>query len=245
MKAMILAAGEGTRLRPLTLTTPKPMLPVRDCPTLEWIVGWLRSHGVRDLIVNLYHLPEVIEDYFGDGSRCGVTLAYSREETLLGTAGALDRVASQLTDDFLVVYGDVLTDLDVSALLACHEAHRVAGAPHITLSLNQAPNPWDCGVVAVDDDWRVTRFVEKPPRDQIFSPWTNAGVLVLPAMALAAIDTVPSDISRHLLPRLLAQGVPCYGWPLPADTYLLDMGSSTGPVTEIRRPVAFVASSVA
>ncbi len=222
--AMILAAGEGTRLRPYTLTMPKPMLPVAGRPTLEWILLWLRYHGIRDVVINLSHQPEPALRYFGDGASLGVHLTFSVEPVILGTAGGLKRVERSFQDTFVVVYGDVLTDMDLGALIAFH--HACGDAAHVTLSLNHAPNPWECGIVAVDAGGRVTRFVEKPPRDEVFSDLTNAGVLVMDPAILGYIPAQEfSDISKHLLPTLLQAGVPIFAKTLDEQAYLIDMGT--------------------
>jgi len=224
MKAMILAAGEGTRLRPLTLRTPKPMLPVAGRPTLEWIFLWLRFHEITELIVNLHHQPEPVMSRFGDGRPWGVQLTYSVEPTILGTAGGVKRVERLLTQPFIVVYGDVLTDMDLRQLIRFHQSQ--AEEPHITLSLCHVPNPQECGIVEINDRHRVTRFVEKPPADQIFSEFANAGVLIFDPLLLASVPSEGfSDIARDLLPLLLERGVPIYGWPIEESVYLIDIGT--------------------
>lgn len=224
MKAMILAAGEGTRLRPMTATQPKPMLPVAGVPTLEWIVAWLRAYGIREMAMNLSWLPETVERYFGDGSRCGVHLRYSIEDEILGTAGGVKRLESFFDTAFVLVYGDVLTDFDLGALIRFHES-RPPG-PKVTLSLTPVPNPTECGIVDVDSTGRITRFVEKPAPDAVFSDLANAGVLIVEPEILASIPPETFyDFSLDLFPRLMAQGVPFYGWTLPAENYLIDIGS--------------------
>ena len=160
MKALILAAGEGTRLRPLTLTRPKPMLPIGGIPLLELWLRLLVRHGVRDIAINLHYKPDVVTSYFGDGTRWHVRLTYSFEEQALGTAGAVRRLQSFLDERFFVLYGDVLTDLDLTALAALHERKQAA----LTAALYRVPRPWECGIVAMDADGRITRFVEKPAR---------------------------------------------------------------------------------
>jgi NDP-sugar pyrophosphorylase family protein len=221
---MILAAGEGTRLRPYTLSTPKPMLSVAGRPTLEWILLWLRHYGLRDVVINLCHHPDPVLRHFGDGESLGVRLTFSVEPVILGTAGGLKRAERSFQDTFVVVYGDVLTDMDLGALVAFH--HACGDAPHVTLSLNHAPNPWECGVVAVDAGGRVTQFVEKPPRDAVFSDLTNAGILVVDPPILAYIPATGfSDISRDLLPALLQAKVPIFARPLAESDYLIDMGT--------------------
>lgn len=224
MKAMVLAAGEGTRLRPFTLTTPKPMLPICGHPTLEWIFAWLRFHGIAEIVVNLCHQPDSVPAYFGDGSDYGIHLTFSMEQTILGTAGALKRVEHLFRETFVVVYGDVLSDMDLGRLIRFHQS--CDPTPHVTLTLDQRPNPWDCGIVGVDERHRVTRFVEKPPRDAVFSDLVNSGILVCDPEIL---NYVPAsefyDISKDLLPRLLDLRIPIYGQTLREGEYLIDIGT--------------------
>jgi len=221
---MILAAGEGTRLRPHTLTVPKPMLPVAGRPTIEWIVLWLRHFGIRDIVINLHHQPGPVLKYFGDGSALGVKITFSAEDAILGTAGGVKKVGSLFKEPFVVVYGDVLTDMDLCALMEFHAARD--SQAHVTLSLYSAPNPWECGIVAVDHNHRVTRFVEKPPRDQVFSNLTNAGILVIDPPILEHIPSTGfSDISHDLLPKLLRSDVPIYAQPMEKEVYLIDIGT--------------------
>jgi NDP-sugar pyrophosphorylase family protein len=224
MKAMVLAAGEGTRLRPYTLHAPKPMLPVAGRPTLEWIILWLKAYGIRDIVINLCHQPTPVLDYFGDGQHLDVKLTFSVEKEILGTAGGIKNVTHLFQKPFVVVYGDVLTDMDLDRLL---EFHRSKGkAPHVSISLYHAPNPWECGIVAVDGENRVTRFVEKPPREAIFSDLTNAGVLVMDPEILEYIPPARfSDISKDLLPMLLAKGTPVFAQPPDNSVYLIDIGT--------------------
>jgi NDP-sugar pyrophosphorylase family protein len=224
MKAMILAAGEGTRLRPYTLTTPKPMLPVAGRPTIEWIVLWLRYYGIDDIVINLHHHGEAVVSHFAGASDLGVNVEFSVEETILGTAGGVKRVEHLFHEPFVVVYGDVLTDMDLGELMGFHGT--CAAEPHVTLSLATAPNPWECGVVAVDDRHRVTRFVEKPPREHVFSNLTNAGVLVVDPPVLEYIPPDKYyDIAHDLLPKLMDAGVPIYAQSLEESAYLIDIGS--------------------
>ncbi len=222
-KAVILAAGEGTRLRPLTLDRPKPMLPIAGRPLLEHTLNWLRRYGITEVAINLHYRPQAIRDYFGDGQRFGLTITYSYEPVIRGTAGALHPLRPFLDETFVIVYGDVLTDLDLGALIAFHRARPGAW---MTLSLYRVPNPTEKGIVALDETGRIVRFVEKPAPDRVFSDLASAGVIITEA---AILDFIPAegfdDIGYHLLPRLLAAGVPVYGWPLPQGTYLIDIGS--------------------
>ncbi len=222
-KAVILAAGEGTRLRPLTLDRPKPMLPVAGRPLLEHTLAWLRDHGITQVAINLHYRPEAIRDTLGDGHRFGVAITYSYEPVLRGTAGALKPLQAFLDETFVIVYGDVLTNLDLSRLIAFH---RAAPGAQMTLSLYRVPNPTEKGLVDLDEAGRVRRFVEKPPPDQVFTDLASAGVIVAEP---GILDAIPmdgfDDIGHNLVPRLLAAGTPIYGWPLPEDTYLIDIGS--------------------
>lgn len=224
MKAMILAAGEGTRLHPLTVDRPKPMLYIAERPLLEYTIAWLRHYGITQIAINLHHRPHVLIDHFGDGSAFGVEITYSVEEKILGTAGGARRIAGFFDDTFVLVYGDVLTDLDLNALLDFH-VHQAVG-PHLSMSLYHVANPWECGIVGLNEQGRVTRFVEKPVREDVFSDLASAGVLVVDPEMLAYIpEDSFYDFGRDLFPQLLQLGVPMYGWPLPAMTYLIDIGT--------------------
>jgi NDP-sugar pyrophosphorylase family protein len=206
MNAMILAAGKGTRLYPMTETLAKPMVPIGGTPVLEHTVRWLRDHGVRRLAVNLHHRPESVRGHFGDGSRFGVEIRYSEESELLGTAGGVKRIESFFEDPFLVVYGDVLTDLDLGALVAFHRT--VGSVAHATLALDRRPDAAQGGVVELDADHRIQRFVEKPRPDEIRSPWVNSGVMVLDRALLARIPAGRfSDFGREVLPEWVVGGI--------------------------------------
>ncbi len=239
MKAFILAAGKGTRLRPLTADCPKAMLPIGGTPLLEHLIGWLRRHGVVDLVINLHHEPEAITRRFGTGRRFGVSIAYSYEEHLLGTAGAVKKRQWLFDDAFLVIYGDVFTNLDLARFVAFHAARRPtgrvgpavgphAGGPYGTLSLYHVDNPSARGLVEISADGCLTRFVEKPPPDQVFTDLASAGVMVLePGILDYVPDGVPYDFAHDLFPVLLRLGVPLYGEPLRGDEFLIDIGSSS------------------
>ena len=220
MKAMILAAGEGTRLRPLTRDMPKPMLPLGGRPLIGHLVALLREHGVRDIAVNLHHRPEAIPAYLGDGSSFGVRVTYSSEETLLGSAGAVKKLASFFDDSFFILYGDVLTDIDLSALAA---RHRHCGAS-LTLALHEADEPSRCGIAEVDGEGMIRRFREKPEPQEVFSTWANAGVYAAEPSILRFIpEDSFFDFGSQLIPLLLEQGrlIGAY----LSDSYFLDIGS--------------------
>ncbi len=232
MKALILAAGKGTRLRDLTRDRPKPMIEIGSGPLLAYLVTWLRSHGIREIAINLHHCPEAITSYFGDGARFGVEIVYSYESQLLGTAGAAKRLQDFLNDQFVVAYGDVYTNLDVGRLMACHADRHRALLPDrsaVTLSLYHVANPSECGIVALNDRGEITRFVEKPPREAVFTDLANAGICVVDP---AVLDYVPSetpyDFGRHLLPKLLQIGVPVFGHEILENEFLIDIGTPSG-----------------
>src|SRR3972149_4042044 len=175
MKAMVLAAGEGRRLRPLTEQLPKPMVPLAGRPLLEYVVVWLRRYGVKDLVINLHHHPEAIRDHFGDGSAFDVHITYSYEPELLGTAGAINAVAHLFAEEtFLIVYGDNVTNCDLARLVAYHRAKGGLS----TIALHYREDVTQSGMVVTDDADRVTHFREKPPASEACSNWVNAGILV-------------------------------------------------------------------
>jgi len=222
VKTFILAAGEGTRLHPLTADMPKPMVPINNIPLLEITIDQLRRQGLAELIINLHHRPEAITGHFGSGARFGVHITYSHEDELLGTAGAIKKVGALLDDTFIVVYGDVLTNLDYQHLLGFHKQKGAL----VTLSLYRVDNPTQVGLVEMDQDNRVTAFKEKPAADQIFTNLANAGVLICEPGVLEAIPQATFfDFGHELLPLLLVQGHKLYGLPIQDNTYLVDVGS--------------------
>jgi NDP-sugar pyrophosphorylase family protein len=219
MKGMILAAGEGKRLRPLTHYLPKPMLPLAGRPLLEHIITYLRGLGIRELAINLHHMPASVMDYFGDGGRWGVRLRYSVEQQLLGSAGGVKRLQNFFDSTFLVYYGDVYTRADLSPML---ELHRRSGAL-ATMGLYRVPDPWNRGVVQLNRARTIVRFVEKPAPDQVFSDLANAGIYILEPEVL---DRVPMgrvwDFGQDVFPALLAEGVPVAGHII--DDLVIDIG---------------------
>ncbi|NLE76615.1 MAG: nucleotidyltransferase family protein [Chloroflexi bacterium] len=221
MKAVVLAAGEGTRLRPLTLQRPKPMLPIGGTPLLEHTLRWLHNHGVDEVALNLHHLPQMVMDHFGDGRRWDLRLRYSVEEELLGTAGALTRFPDFFDDEpFFLVYGDLLTAVDLGEMRRFH-GERGAAA---TVALYRVPNPTECGLVDLDEQGRIRRFVEKPPPHEVFTDLANAGIYVLEPRLVQSLEPGQfCDFGRHVFPRLLAAGELLLGYPI--HNYLLDMGT--------------------
>ncbi len=219
MKAMILAAGEGRRLRPLTNHLPKPMLPVGGKPLLEHIIINLRHSGITEFAVNLHHLPQAVTDYFGDGSRLGVKLRYSIEDRLLGSAGGVKRVEDFFDEPFVVYYGDVFTLADIRPMIAHHYRSGVLA----TMGLYPVPDPWNRGIVEMDAAHLITRFVEKPAPEEAFSNLANAGIYVLEPDILSRIPAdQPFDFGRDVFPALLADGQRVAGYVI-GDT-LIDIG---------------------
>ncbi len=228
MKALILAAGKGTRLQDLTRNCPKPMLPIQGVPLLERVVCWLRDHGITEIAMNLHHCPQVITDHFGDGKALGVTIVYSYEETLLGTAGAAKRLATFLDEPFVVAYGDVFTNLNLTRLMAAHQQQRRLESRDTlaTIALYRVPNPTECGLVEIDETGRVMRFVEKPPPDQVFTDLANAGMMVCEPEIFQFIPKETSfDFGRDLFPLLLNEGKSLWGQAITDGEYLIDIGT--------------------
>lgn len=222
VKTFILAAGEGTRLHPLKLDVPKPMVPINGTPLLEIIINQLQQQGFRDLIINLHHRPEAITNFFDTGERFGVHITYSYEEELLGTAGAVKNVESLLGETFIVVYGDVLTDLDYPRLIRFHRQKKAV----VTISLYRVDNPTQVGLVEMDQESRVTAFVEKPAADQVFTDLANAGILICEPEILELVPPATFfDFGHDLLPLLMERDYPIYGLPIKESTLLIDIGT--------------------
>jgi mannose-1-phosphate guanylyltransferase/phosphomannomutase len=220
MRAVVMAGGEGTRLRPLTSNQPKPMVPICNKPCMEHIIELLKRHGIDDVVVTVAFLPKVIRGYFGDGSALGVNMSYSVEQAPLGTAGSVKNAESELKDTFIVISGDALTDFDLGAII---EEHRRTGAM-VTIALKRVENPLEFGVVVIDDEGRIERFLEKPTWGQVFSDTVNTGVYVLEPEIFKYIPPAqPYDFSQDLFPKLLELGKPLYGYV--ADGYWQDIGN--------------------
>ena len=223
MRAIILAAGEGIRLRPLTLETPKVLLPVGGVPLIEHTLIWLNNYGISEVAISLYHLGEKIKDFLGDGSRFGMSISYSPEETLLGTAGGVKRMEPFFTDTFVVVYGDVLTNFDLDAMVRFHQAKNSLA----TIAVLWVPNPWDVGIVEMNEEGRVLSFTEKPPCGSEMGNFGSGGVYVLEKRTLDYIPAKgPSDFAYDIFPKLLELSLPAYGYVLKPDDYLLDIGTT-------------------
>jgi mannose-1-phosphate guanylyltransferase len=233
MKAMILAAGKGTRVRPITYTTPKPMIPILQKPVMEFLVELLRHHGFDQIMVNVSHLAEEIENYFRDGQRFGVEIAYSFEGRIengqlvgdaIGSAGGMRRIQdfSPFFDDtFVVLCGDALIDLDLTAAL---EWHRKKGAIATVVMKTVDPSEVSSyGVVVTDEDGRIKAFQEKPEVEEALSNNINTGIYIFEPEVL---DYIPSgcmyDIGSDLFPKLVEMGAPFYA--IPMDFQWVDIG---------------------
>lgn len=232
-RAVVFCAGEGTRLRPLTVERPKPMLPVGDAPVLDYILRWLAEQGVREVGINLHYRPEAIVRYVGRGERFGLRVAYSHERLLLGSAGALPGLLRQLGSSdapIVAVYGDTLTTMPLGPLVELHRERDAA----LTMALIDHPNPTEAGVVDLVDraKWheglagRVARLVEKPAPDQVFSRIASAGVCVLDPSAVGFVpEGRPSDLAPDLIPALIAAGRVVAGWRIPPASASVDIGT--------------------
>ena len=220
MQAVVMAGGKGTRLHPLTTGRPKPMVPIVNRPILEHIVNLLRQYGFRSQIITLYFMPDMIQNYFQDGTRFGVDITYLVEEKPLGTAGGVKKVEHMLDGTFVVLSGDVLTDINLSKAL---RFHRGKGAL-ATVVLTKVPNPIEYGIVIVNEEGAIQRFLEKPGWGEVFSDTINTGIYILEPEVLKYIEPgKPFDFSKQLFPELLRQREPIYGYV--ADGYWCDIGN--------------------
>lgn len=208
MKAVIMAGGFGTRLRPLTCNIPKPMVPMVNKPMMEHIVALLKQHGITNIVSTLYYMPEIIRTHFGTGERHGIRMTYRKAEADFGTAGSVRNAKDFLDERFIIISGDVLTDFDLSESIRFHEERHAKA----TIVLTRVANPLQFGVVMTADDGKITRFLEKPTWGEVFSDTINTGVYILEPEVL---DLVPVgeefDFSKNLFPLMLERGMPLYG----------------------------------
>jgi len=221
MRAVLMAGGSGTRLRPLTYDLPKPMVPILNRPIAHHIIELLKRHDITEIITTLHFLPGVLQEYFQNGDDFGVQITYEVEdEHPLGTAGCVKNCAELLTETFVVISGDSLTNFDLSAAIAFHREKQSKA----TLILSRVPDPTEFGVVITDSDNRIYRFLEKPSTSEVFSDTANTGVYIFEPEVLDYLpEGVESDFSNDLFPRLLAEGEPLYGYI--SDGYWCDVGS--------------------
>ena len=220
MKAVLMAGGEGTRLRPLSSQSPKPMVPVVGTPVIEHNLRLLRDHGITEVVVTLHHLGAEIRNRLGDGGDLEMTIDYVVEERPLGTAGSVRNAAHLLDDTFLILSGDCLTDIDLSQVIS---AHRERGAL-ASLVLTAVPNPLEYGVVITGSDSRVERFLEKPSWGEVFSDHVNTGIYVVEPEVLDRIEPeAVADWSQDVFPAMLGREEPLYGFV--AEGYWCDVGT--------------------
>jgi mannose-1-phosphate guanylyltransferase len=218
MQALILAGGEGTRLRPLTTTVPKPVVPLVDRPFIRFMIDWLHWHGVDDIVMSCGHLASGVRNVLGDGSALGIRLRYVEEPRPLGTGGALKYAEPLLGERFLMLNGDVLTDIDLKAQMEQHERTRARA----TLALTPVEDPSAYGLVRTARDGAVTEFVEKPAPDQIDTNNISAGAYVLEHSVLEMLEPEQNaSIERDVFPRLVGEGL--YG--CVSEGYWLDIGT--------------------
>jgi mannose-1-phosphate guanylyltransferase/phosphomannomutase len=220
VKAVVMAGGQGTRLRPLTSNQPKPMVPVVNKPTIQHILELVQQHGIDEVIMTLAFLPRLIRNHFGDGSALGMHIDYTVEETPAGTAGSIRLARDLLDDTFLVISGDALTDFDLTSVIAFHKQREAM----ITIALKSVANPLEFGVVIVDNEGRIQRFLEKPGWGQVFSDTVNTGIYVVEPEVFDHIpEGQPYDFSHDLFPKLFEMHKPLYG--TVCDGYWQDIGS--------------------
>jgi len=220
MQAVVMAGGEGTRLRPLTCNRPKPMVPIVNRPVMEHIINLLKKQGITEIFVTLCYLPQVIQDYFGDGSDFGVKIKYFIEETPLGTAGSVKQIEKDLTDTFVIISGDALTDVNLLEALAFHKEKDALA----TLVLTHVEEPLEYGVVVTDDLGRIKHFLEKPNWSEVFSDTVNTGIYILEPECLKFFAEGKNfDFSKDLFPLLLGSGYPLYGFL--TSGYWCDVGN--------------------
>ncbi len=222
MKAVVMAGGEGSRLRPLTINRPKPMVPIANHPVMGHIIELLKRHNIRDIVATLQYRADDIQNYFGDGSNVGVNMFYSVEPRPLGTAGSVKFAEKQIDDGepFLIISGDALTDVNLSEIVAFHK--RVGAA--VTITLYRVPTPLEYGVIIVDADGRIERFLEKPSWGEVISDTVNTGIYVVSPEVLEEIEPGTAvDFSKDLFPQLMKRGAPLYGFI--AGGYWTDVGN--------------------
>jgi len=221
-RAMILAAGKSTRLRPLTVDIPKSLLSLGNTPIIIHQLRWLKRYGVNNVVVNLYHYGEKIKAALGDGTKFGMDISYSSEETLLGTAGGVKRMESFFDTTFYVVYGDTISDVNLLSMADFHRRKKTL----MTIALFETANTRETGVCEINEDARLISFTEKPPEGKERSNLSNGGIYILEPEILKYIpEGSSSDFGYDILPGLIEENVPVYGYLLGPDDYLIDIGT--------------------
>lgn len=221
MKAVVMAGGEGSRLRPITAHRPKPLVPVGNQPIMEHILGLLRRHGIEEVVCTLHYLADEIQSYFDDGADFDLPIVYSVEDTPLGTAGSVKKAEHLLQDGtFVIISGDALTDCDLTKAIEFHRARKSLA----TLILYRVESPLEFGVVITDDDGRIVRFLEKPSWSEVFSDTVNTGMYILEPEIFATMEPGRAyDWSQDIFPALLREGKPMYGYVM--EEYWCDVGT--------------------
>lgn len=219
MKAVIMAGGEGSRLRPLTCDIPKPMVPILNRPVMEHIINLLKKHGIKDIAATLAYLPQKISSYFDTGENFGVNMAYFTEEKPLGTAGSVKNASDFLNEDFLVISGDALTDINLSKAIEFHKNNNAIA----TLVLKRVKVPLEYGVVVTAKDGHIIKFLEKPSWGEVISDTVNTGIYILsPKVFSYYPESEKCDFAQDIFPRLLSEGLPVFGYV--TDEYWCDIG---------------------
>ncbi len=220
MKAVVMAGGAGSRLRPLTIARPKPMVPLVNKPVMGHALDLLKKHGITEVVVTVQYMAERIQEAFGDGSDLGMRIHYALEEVPLGTAGSVKNAAEYLDETFIVISGDALTDFDLTQIINYHQEKKALA----TLTLYRVPNPLEYGVIITDESGRIKQFLEKPSWGEVISDTVNTGIYVLEPEVLNYFEpNVPFDFSKDLFPILLDKGDPMYGYV--AEGYWCDVGN--------------------
>jgi len=222
MKAMVLAAGEGTRLHSIAAKIPKVLMPLNGISILEHTLLWLQNNNITDIAINLYHLRDQVKGFIGDGSKFGVNVFFSEEDSLLGTAGGVKKVEDYLGDTFLVVYGDVLTDIKIQPLVDFHTKNSAMA----TLLLCPLHHREDVGVVSINKQGFITTFSEKPEHIENNSMFMSGGIYILNKEILRFIPkNTFFDFAVDVFPQVIAAGTAIFGYIMKQDEYLLDMGT--------------------
>lgn len=220
MKAVVMAGGEGSRLRPLTINRPKPMVPLADRPVMAHIFELLKLHGITEIIVTVQYLASIIQDFFGDGSALGLNITYSVEETPLGTAGSVKNAEDLLQEPFLVISGDALTDINLSNIINYHNEKQSL----VTVALKRVDNPLDYGVVIMQENGCIKQFLEKPSWGEVFSDTVNTGIYIIDPKVFNYFQRGQNvDWSKDIFPLLLQEGENLFGYV--TDGYWTDIGT--------------------
>jgi len=220
MRAVIMAGGKGTRLRPLTCHTPKPLIPLVEKPVMEYIIEWLKRFNITNIVVTIQYLGERIKEYFGDGSKWGVNITYFEEEKPLGTAGSVKNAENYLDDTFIVVSGDILADIDLYEAIEFHQNNQAKS----TVIMTQKQIPLEYGGIVVSGDGKIKRFVEKPKWDEVYSDFVNTGIYILEPSILQYIPKNEYyDFGLHVFPKLLEKGIGLLGYC--SNGYWTDIGT--------------------